>query len=68
MVAEIEPEMPRQIARWHLPSSMRVWNDCVKALRKNIERRQEYGLDAVRDFFNLSRSQLQAYIDEYSGT
>ena len=54
MVAEMEPEMERTIARWGKPSSLSEWKKNVKALRQCIADRRPYAIRELKNFFGLS--------------
>jgi len=66
MVAERAPEMERQIARWGKPGSMKTWYANISTLRDAVQKRPEYALKHVANFFGLSNAELQALIDQYT--
>ncbi len=65
LVAEMEPEMPRQIKKWHKPSSMSNWKSNIHALRKTVEQRPEYALEQCRKFFGVSKEEFNAICAKY---
>ena len=65
MVDVIRPEMSRQIKKWGKPSSMSAWEQEIKKMRSFIEKRPEYALENMRDYFGLSKSELNALIAKY---
>ncbi len=66
MVAAIRPEMPRQIAKWGKPGSMSEWEKSVSQMRYFIENRPENALENMRQYFGLSKDELNALIAKYS--
>ncbi|MCA9948495.1 MAG: CotH kinase family protein, partial [Anaerolineales bacterium] len=52
MKAELEPEMPRQIARWSYPVSLSNWNN---------------NIDVVREFGQQRPFYMRTHIDNYFG-
>ncbi|MEA4869650.1 MAG: lamin tail domain-containing protein [Christensenella sp.] len=65
MVDVIRPEMRRQINKWGKPSSMSAWEQEIKRMRSYIEKRPEYALENMREYFGLSKSELGALIAKY---
>ena len=65
MVAELEPEMSRHIARWGHPKSVSAWKSDVETLRKKFTQRPAYALEHMRKEFNLSNAELDALIAKY---
>lgn len=61
LVAELKPEMRRQISRWHMPSSYDKWTSEVSAFRSCVERRATYALRNLRNYYGLSESQFAEY-------
>ena len=59
--AEMRPEMARHIARWGKPESVSSWEKSVASLRKCLQERQAYALDALQREFSLSGSKMDAY-------
>lgn len=59
MVASVESEMPRTIARWGKPSSMNKWESEVKKMRDNIAARREYAIANLQSFFHLSDERIK---------
>lgn len=67
MVAQLEPEMKRHIARWGKPSSYSKWESSVASLRKIVQNRQKNALNYLQDYFNVSDSLMNEYIKKYGG-
>ena len=65
-VAVYEPEMPRQIAKWGEPSSMKKWNDYVNDLRDFIKVRRDVMINKLKDKYKISDSDMNALIAKYS--
>ena len=65
IVAEMEPEMQRHIARWKQPSSYSKWQKEVQALRKKVAERPNVVLEQVRKEFNLSKAEMNEIIAKY---
>lgn len=66
MLAEMEPEMERHIARWGHPSSMKSWKEHVQKLREKLEARPEYALKNLQDYFRLSDAYINELVAKYS--
>jgi hypothetical protein len=66
MVATMEPEMERHIARWHTPRSMTTWRSEIAKLRSALERRQAVALKQLKNYFHVSDGVMQEYIRKYS--
>ena len=66
MVAEMEPEMPRHIARWGLPVSMTHWKTQVAVRYDYVERRPAIMLKQVQNHFAVPEARMQELIDKYS--
>lgn len=66
MAAVLRPEMPRQIAKWSRPSSMSQWEASIASLRSIVERRPEYALESMREYFGVSEEKLNELIAKYS--
>ena len=64
-VAVYEPEMPRQIAKWGEPSSMKKWNDYVNDLRDFIKVRRDVMINKLKDKYKISDSDMNALIEKY---
>ena len=60
MVAEMDSEIPRQIARWKQPSSYSHWQTKTAELRRMIEERPEYSKQNLMYVMKLSASQYAA--------
>ena len=58
MVAEMEPEMSRQISRWGAPSSLSHWRSELDEFRSLIRRRPTSAKDLLQKNFNLSNSKM----------
>ena len=65
MVAEYEPEMPRQISRWKEPSSMDTWRKNVDLDRSFIKGRRDVMIEKLKKFFKVSDSDMNALIAKY---
>jgi DNA-directed RNA polymerase sigma subunit (sigma70/sigma32) len=65
MVAEIRPEMRRQIARWGKPGSMSEWEKSISQMRYFIEERPAYALENMRKYFGVSKERLNELIAKY---
>jgi hypothetical protein len=63
MAAEIEPEMQRHINRWGAPRSVVVWKNEIDELQASLERRPQYALDQLQDYFGISDEQMREYIE-----
>lgn len=66
MVSVIDPEMQRHIARWGYPKSYSYWQNQIASLRTNVAGRPEKALKAVKSYFGLSDSQMNALIAKHS--
>jgi hypothetical protein len=66
LVSAMKPEMAQHIARWSTPSSMRVWESQVSALRNVLANRQAVALKQLQRYFHVSDATMQKYIAEYS--
>ncbi len=66
MVAEYEPEMPRQIKRWKEPSSMDKWRKSVEEDRSFIKGRRDVMIAKLKKVFKVSDSEMDALIAKYS--
>lgn len=67
-VAEITPEMPRHIARWRAPKSLRYWRKSVRDLLHFIEERPTHQRRHLEEFFQLSRGYQLTLMAEGGGT
>jgi hypothetical protein len=63
MAAEIEPEMQRHINRWGAPRSVAGWKNEIDELQASLERRPQYALDQLQDYFGISDEQMREYIE-----
>lgn len=61
LVEVYRPEMARHISRWHMPSSVSSWENNVAALRSCIERRPEYALRILKNYYGLSDERFAEY-------
>ncbi|MDO4564559.1 MAG: lamin tail domain-containing protein [Clostridia bacterium] len=66
MAAVMEPEMQRHIARWGRPKSFSYWQEEIAELRSIVERRPEYALNALKNYFGVSDELISSYIAKYS--
>jgi hypothetical protein len=55
----ITDEMPRQIARWGLPSSMTVWQKSVDTLRTITKEKRAMVMEELENDFNLSDARMK---------
>ncbi len=78
MIAEIEPEMSRHIAKWGAPATFDTWKNHVSTLRNIIEKKTALVRQQLIDtctsqsgylprYFGLSQAQMNAYLAEYEG-
>jgi hypothetical protein len=58
MVAEMEPEMSRQIARWGAPSSLAHWRSELAEFKSLLQQRPSSAKELVRKNFGLSSTQF----------
>lgn len=63
MVAQMEPEMARHIAKWGYQGSVSKWKEAVSALRNCLLNRGEYALKNLKREFGFSDADMQRYID-----
>ena len=66
LVAEMEPEMKRHIARWKNIGSYDKWVSNVNALQHWMEQRPQYALDNLRSYFKLSQSYIDELVEKYT--
>jgi hypothetical protein len=66
MVAELAPEMPLEIDRWHTHSSLAAWQSKVDLLRHGLEGRRDAVLKQMASEFSLSGSELKARVEAYT--
>lgn len=59
MIDSIRDEMPRQIARWHDPSSMATWDREVSALRKTLIERRPHAIKNLQSYFHISDAEMK---------
>ncbi len=50
MSAAIAPDMPAQVARWHMPKGLAVWNTQLNKLRTFAQKRPDYVFGHVNDY------------------
>lgn len=67
-VKKMEPEMVRQIARWHTHSSIDAWFTQTNGMRKALIARRDIALKQMAAEFGLSSSELQARVEAYTST
>lgn len=60
MVAEIEPEMQKQIQRWGAPGSMQSWKNNVATFRSLLQKRPEAFKRILLSYFDVTRQQYDA--------
>ena len=61
MVAEIEPEMQKQIQRWGAPGSMQSWKNNVATFRSLLQRRPEAFKRVLLSYFDVTAQQYDAW-------
>ncbi|MCL2694842.1 MAG: lamin tail domain-containing protein [Clostridiales bacterium] len=66
MVAELEPEMARHIARWNNPKSVGSWKSFAGEIRNYSQNRPRHALAHVKKFFNVSDARMDELIAKYS--
>ena len=57
--AQMESEMPQNIARWREPSSMNSWHAELELIRNFIRQREDQIKRFMRPSFNLSATQME---------
>ena len=67
MVAELEPEMSRHIARWKKPGSMSDWKENIAKMREYTQKRPAIALEQVQKRFRVSDARMQELIAKYGG-
>lgn len=68
LVGEMEPEMPRHIARWgsrNAPASIRDWHDNIDAIKDWFAKRQVYAIDSLKKYFGLSEADIDRIRSKY---
>jgi len=68
MVSQMEPEMERQIERWHTHRSVASWRAKTDLLRRALEKRRDIVLKQMARTFGLSNNELEARIEAYTST
>lgn len=66
LVEQMRPEMARHIAHWGHPKSMSAWEDALDTLRSAIKKRPQYALEDVQQYFRISDTQMNEWIQKYS--
>ncbi|MBQ7278779.1 MAG: CotH kinase family protein [Clostridia bacterium] len=64
--SEMEPEMRRHIARWGTPSSYESWLKAVNYIEDWMQKRPAYALQSLKEYFDLSQSEIDALVAKYS--
>lgn len=64
LVAEITPEMPRQIEKYGFHASVTEWKDKVAELKGVIGGRKEVVYDQLKHYFNITDADIRAYEKE----
>jgi hypothetical protein len=59
MIAEIESEMPRHLARWPKPDIYLTWAEHVAIMRQIIIEKPELEKQHLKEFFGLSDEEMQ---------
>ena len=70
LVAEMEPEMARHIARWgsrSAPASVKEWKENIESIRSWFKARPEYALESLKSYFKISSSELEELKEKYGG-
>lgn len=67
MVAEMEPEMPRNIQKWGAPKNMNVWERETGILRQQIRLRHEKIQVILRGEFDVSKAEWAVLMKQYGG-
>ena len=67
MVAELEPEMPRNIDKWREIKSVAAWKKQVDILRKQIRLRYDKIQGILIKEFNISKAEWAALMEKYGG-
>ena len=65
LVAQLEPEMERHIARWGAPSSYESWQNSVSKMRSSVAGRKEKMMKYMQDFFGFSDSRMHELFPDY---
>jgi len=65
MIAEMEPEMPRHIAKWGKPEDMGAWRRSVEVMREQMYDRRADVLRQLKEEFGMSEEKLQEYLQRY---
>ena len=65
MVADMQPEMGRHVAKWRTPSSMAVWESEVAKLKSALIKRQDIVLKQLQRFFRVSDETINHYKEKY---
>ena len=62
LAAAYAPEMPAQIAKWHMPSSYSHWQSELASLRNCLAKRPDYALKNLKNYYNISDSNWAEYV------
>ncbi len=66
MTGQIRSEMPRQIARWKLPSTVRYWENNVATLRRITSEKRGRMIKILQESFNISSARMKKlFPDDY---
>lgn len=65
MIAEMEPEMPRNIKKWNQPSSVSAWKKQTDILRQQISLRHEKIQTILRGEFDISKADWTVLMQKY---
>ena len=58
LVAQMETEMKRHIARWHIPSSYSAWQGKIRNMRTVISNRPKALARQMQNVFGVSASRM----------
>lgn len=64
LVAELEPEMPRQIKKYRFHASVTAWKDKVGELRSVIGARKAVIYDQLKTYFKITEADIRAFEKE----
>lgn len=65
LVKEMEPEMGRQIQKYHFHKSVTAWKEAVQRLRNVIAARKSIVYKQLKSYFSVTDAQLREWEKEY---
>lgn len=65
-VEQMNPEMLRQIAKWHTHEDMDAWLEQTQGMREALIKRRDIVMAQLAEAFGLSDAQLQARIEAFT--